>query len=286
MGNAAEVAAIIGGRRTVDGWLCRCPLPSHGQGHGDRNPSLLVRDGERAVLLKCFAGCEPTDVLAEIRRRGIGATSLLDPRLQVEHDRPSRSAEALVLWRQAWPLAGTLGERYLEEHRGLLGPHSPSLRFVWTKYGRSGLSLPALIAAVSSSDRKVCAVQVTYLRASDGRKAPVSVPRMSHGAMGGGAVKLAPLDRVLGLAEGVEDALAARHLTGVPCWAALGAARMHRVDIPPAVGELHIFADADEPGQAAADKTAAQHRHLRVVIRRPPDGFKDWAEVAMERASA
>ena len=61
-------------------------------------------------------------------------------------------------------------------------------------------------------------------------------------------------------------------------WCCLGAGRMHRVAIPPAVRELHIFADDDEPGRAAAERTAEEHSRAgrRVVLRYPPAGRKDW----------
>lgn len=47
-----------------------CPLHSHGKGHGDRNPSLHVSaapDGK--VLVKCYAGCDQTELWAAIRGR-------------------------------------------------------------------------------------------------------------------------------------------------------------------------------------------------------------------------
>jgi DNA primase len=68
-------------------------------------------------------------------------------------------------------------------------------------------------------------------------------------------------------------------LFGVPCWSCLGGARMHRVWIPDNVRELHIFADSDDAGRAAAERTAEAHRRRRVVIRFPPDGSKDWDDV-------
>lgn len=44
-----------------------CPVSDHGKGQGDRNPSLAVSEGEDGrVLLKCWAGCPYTDVLAAI----------------------------------------------------------------------------------------------------------------------------------------------------------------------------------------------------------------------------
>ena len=41
-------------------WSARCPA------HHDRGPSLSVREGERGVLLHCFAGCPLKDIVAAI----------------------------------------------------------------------------------------------------------------------------------------------------------------------------------------------------------------------------
>ena len=97
-------------------------------------------------------------------------------------------------------------------------------------------------------------------------------------------MRLAKAGRVLGLAEGVETALSAMQLTGIPTWASLGASRMHRVLVPDLVGELQVFADNDMPGRAAAERTAYEHRHRRVVLRFPPDGCKDWNDWLMVQA--
>ena len=65
--NAAEIAVDLGGAsRSGRGWLCRCPV------HPDRTPSLSVMDGDRApIVVKCFAGCDSREVLAELRRLGL-----------------------------------------------------------------------------------------------------------------------------------------------------------------------------------------------------------------------
>ena len=47
---------LEGVRRTSRGWMGECP------GHDDRNPSLSIREGERGVLLKCFASCSIQDI--------------------------------------------------------------------------------------------------------------------------------------------------------------------------------------------------------------------------------
>jgi hypothetical protein len=55
--------ALSGSIRNGNGFLCRCPVATHGKGRGDRNPGKL--------LVRCFAECDSLDVLAELRRRGL-----------------------------------------------------------------------------------------------------------------------------------------------------------------------------------------------------------------------
>ncbi len=45
------LALLAQPRKTSGGWVSRCPS------HKDRNPSLSIREGERGILLKCWAGC-------------------------------------------------------------------------------------------------------------------------------------------------------------------------------------------------------------------------------------
>lgn len=52
-------------RRTEKGYLARCPVPGHGKGRGDKNPSLSLNEGEDGrVLIKCHGTCATEDVLA------------------------------------------------------------------------------------------------------------------------------------------------------------------------------------------------------------------------------
>ena len=70
--NADQIGIALKGRRNGNGWLVCCPCPSHGKGRGDRSPSLSVADGDDDhLLLRCFAGCDFTDILDELRGRGL-----------------------------------------------------------------------------------------------------------------------------------------------------------------------------------------------------------------------
>mgnify|MGYP001503145109 CR=1 FL=1 len=60
---AAEIADRLHGRRMGSGWMARCLGPLHA--HGDRHPSLSIREGHSGkTLIRCWAGCPTEDVLA------------------------------------------------------------------------------------------------------------------------------------------------------------------------------------------------------------------------------
>jgi len=186
---------------------------------------------------------------------------------------------ALDIWRESRPAAGTLVERYLRR-RGITLPVPPSIRYhPGLKHGPTGLILPTMVCAVQAPDRQVVAVHRTFLT-EFGAKAAVLTPKMALGPFGAGAVRLAKAGPLLGLAEGIEDALSAMQLCGLPCWAVLGGARLARVDLPGEVREVHVFADADDAGREAAEKAVRRFRREGLKARAflPPDGAKDMNE--------
>jgi DNA primase len=194
---------------------------------------------------------------------------------------------AREIWRSAAPAPGTIVEVYLHD-RGITVQPPPSLRFVPRFNFRNGLIFPAMIAAIQSPNGDIIALQATALGADGRGKADLPKDKQRHtlGPLGAGAVRLAAAGLALGIAEGVEDALAALQLTETPCWACLGSGRMHSVCIPTQVRALHIFADDDKAGHEAADRTSKAQRHRTVIVRLPPEGFKDWGAVAQEGDAA
>jgi hypothetical protein len=145
-----------------------------------------------------------------------------------------------------------------------------------------------LLAAVRDKSGLV-AVHRTFLDLDPARLSGMAAPRRALGRLGRGAVRLrAPEDGVLGLAEGIETALAATVLTGISCWAALGNERLGRIAIPPAVRRVILFLDNDPPGHRGGRlaRTALERRGFEVEARLPAVSGADWNDVLLDRAVA
>lgn len=285
----AGVKLIRRGRYVV---AC-CPF------HKDKTPSFKV-ENNRYHCFGCSADGDAISWVCETERLNFADAVLrlngadverVKPFLQVvaRTEKPAAALDspkvqkARAIWQSALPAQGTDLRRYFEA-RQLPWPPPPTIRFcpdfIWTRAGM--MTLPAMIVAVQAPVGQVIAIEATALAADCSRKA-FAGSRHKEGELAAGAVRLAPAGRVLGLAEGAETGLSAQKLTGVPVWCCLGAARMQQVAIPPEVVELHIFADDDEAGRSAADRAAAMHRHLKRIIRLPPQGCKDWNDVLLGR---
>jgi putative DNA primase/helicase len=124
---ALGVSQALRGKRNGKGYLCRCPVPSHGRGHGDRRPSLSIADAPGGrLLIHCHGGCSPTDVLAVLRDRGLDGERdrprHVVSRVPSAAPEPDPDARALDLWNKAIPAPGTLAEAYLAS-RGIKITH-------------------------------------------------------------------------------------------------------------------------------------------------------------------
>jgi putative DNA primase/helicase len=268
----------LGGEVTHGGsrWL------GPGPGHSRRDRSLSVRvteDGQ--TLVHSFAG-DTLRVCREYLGLQRDVALALPPRSK-EAEVKEPDARALSIWRKARPI-GEIVAAYFQS-RGVTIPVPPSLR-QGVGLAIGGTPTPTLVAAVSRPDGRIIAVQQLRLTWK-GCKAPASVQRVTTGRLWDGAVRLAAADEALGLAGGVETALSAMQLSGVPTWATLGAERLSLTFVPPRVRELHVFADADQAGERAAVRAAERHvrRGLTVHIRCPPEGSADWNDVLRNSAS-
>lgn len=72
-------------------WSARCPGPNHA--HGDRTPSLSIRENtDGAVLLHCFGGCEVGSIVTAL---GLELADLFPPR-ETPPGAPKRIARLLT----------------------------------------------------------------------------------------------------------------------------------------------------------------------------------------------
>lgn len=280
---AREIVESLRGTWRRGKGMCCCPA------HDDRTPSLSVSLGRKAILLHCFAGCTNAEIIAALRRHGVetrelfnGSGAPLEP-----YEAPDRGEDnARRLWEAARPLPSTPASAYLAA-RGI-DLHPSQLRFLArTPLGPKGAVqfLPAMLAAVCT-DAGIVAVHRTFLDRMLPKLARFERPRRALGSLGTGAVRLAsPVDGRLGLAEGVETALSATALFGVPSWATLGNERFGLVSIPDSVHELHLFVDHDAGG-ALAEKRARKayaRSDRRIVIHKPDTPGFDWNDALMAR---
>jgi len=167
--------------------------------------------------------------------------------------KPDHSAEIARLVAGAVPLAGTAGEAYLRA-RGLSDPGSPDLLFhpdlpdFETKRGWPGL---IALARFANGDRAP-GIHRTFLLDDGSAKAPVGKKML--GSVADAAVRLfaMPEDGHLGVAEGIETALAAHALFSTPVWAALSADGLARFRWPEGTTRITIYADAGDAGRQAA----------------------------------
>jgi len=81
--------------------------------------------------------------------------------------------------------------------------------------------------------------------------------------MAGGAVRLFPAFKEVGLTEGVETAIAVHEMFNIPVWATLSTSLLQAFEPPKGIENITIFADADNnyAGEKAA-YTLANRLHL------------------------
>ncbi|MFT3687761.1 toprim domain-containing protein [Paenirhodobacter sp.] len=167
--------------------------------------------------------------------------------------KPDHSAEIARLVAGAFALAGTPGEAYLRA-RGLSDPASPDLLFhpdlpdFDSRRGWPGL---IALARFANGDRAP-GIHRTFLLDDGSAKAPMGKKML--GSVVDAAVRLFAMseDRHIGVAEGIETALAAHALFGTPVWAALSADGVARFQWPEDITRVTIYADAGDAGRQAA----------------------------------
>lgn len=278
---AIHVVQKLGGEWSAKGGMCRCPV------HKDGTPSLSVRPGRNHILVHCFAGCDRTAIMKELRLMGV-----LDPDGPITPPpqpstvfTPDHAALATKIWQKSMDLRSTPAALYLRNrsirHRSRALRYVPSLQY---GTGAERQHHPGMIARIST-DECITGIQRYYLT-GDGHKAAVTYPKRSLGSPNGGAVRLHALDQtgLLGLAEGTETAMSAHDFFQIPCWATLGTEFFATVHLPAGLKGIVLFLDNGKGGdRAEALFRARADVNAPIHCRRPPTGFDDWNTLAMRQ---
>ena len=154
--------------------------------------------------------------------------------------------------------------------------------------GRFVGRFPAMIAPVIGPDGSLQSVHRTYL--ADVPEPKKIMPPV--GTIRGGAVRLFEVIDRMGVAEGIESAIACTEYFDVPTWASISAGGMESFEPPTGIKRVLVFGDNDRnfAGQKAAYVLA--HRLVRdpkvdleVEVSIPPEPGTDWLDV-LNRARA
>lgn len=138
---------------------------------------------------------------------------------------------------------------------------------------------PALLALVRDAAGNPASIHRTFL----GESGHIGRAMFAGDLPEAIAIRLgAPKDGVLGVAEGLETAIAVTEQFGWPCWSTVNEGYLAKFIPPDDVTRVLIFGDADKSyvGQAAAYHLAKRmvHKGLSVGVHIPSELGLDWAD--------
>ena len=278
------------GAEYLDGKHHPCP---NGQGNdrfrfADRNGSgnyfCQCSQGDKGgmALVMCCKGIEYAEAAREVERVVGQARETIekpkrDPRIQLNKIRD-------LIRPAGKPVAQYLSARGLT-----LAPGLRSARLMYWHEQASLGTFDAMVGLIMSPSNKAQSYHITYLQ--DGEKAPVPVQRKVMtpvDTITGGAIRLYPAAARMGVAEGIETAIAAHMLTGLPVWAAVTAGGVDSFQPPKMCEHLTVFGDSDASytGQAAAYSLAKRmvRSGLQCEVSLPPSG--DWNDYLLSQGRA
>ena len=248
--NAEQLARALGAVRSGRQWKCKCAS------HEDRSPSMIIFDGHTGVVqVRCMAGCEPADIIAVLKSRGLWHSEKLeqistnsdDRRKVVSRETLSDQREqkmrvlARCVFDEAQPLNGTLAQRYFDS-RDLwcVARDIPDIRF-HPNCPRAAGAQPAIVIAMRSiASHAVTAVQRIFLTRFARKDCA-----MMLGTAGGAAMQLQPRGRELNICEGLETGLAIIAQDHAPVWAMGSTSLIQTFPLLDDIKRLVIWADHD-----------------------------------------
>lgn len=236
--------------------------------------------GSGIDLLMNYRGWQFREAVDQVR--GVVGGASVEP-VKPELSDERRRYMLRELWKScSQTVRGDVVDRYLAA-RGVNEDIYPASILTCERcYFSQGVEYPAMIGVVSDLDGKPVTLHRTYL--GEGAKAPVDDPRrvMPGKIPNGSAIRIGVVQEEIGIAEGIETALAAMQRYELPVWSAINSTMLQNWYAPKGVTTVYIFGDNDRSfgGQAAAYTLAKRLRAkgLTVHVKIPDQIGTDWAD--------
>jgi putative DNA primase/helicase len=241
-------------------------------------------DGIKAVMLKYG------DQYPAAMRKISDAIGHAPERYQpTNRNKPNKDIEQVrvmlrKLWSKSQRLTGSDPVSLYLRQRRLYYKLSDDVRYCPECYeSDTKTMIPAMVAIVRDSEGKPAAIHRTYLDGTG--KANIASPKKltpTVNPLAGGSIRLFDHTDTLGIAEGIETAIAARQLFDVPTWAAVSSTILEGFNPPDGVRVVYVFADNDAnfTGQAAAYKLAKRLYSTDIIVKvEVPEAVGDWADI-------
>lgn len=239
--------------------------------------------GDGIDLVRQALGISFQDAIKKISSV-LGIVTKDETKQESEYDRK----EALNrLWKLSKPLQGSDHvSKYLHSRGLVMAPDN--VRFCPECYeSETKTKMPAMVARFVGPDGKPLTIHRTYLNGNG--KADIKSPKKLMPGVAplvGGAIRLfQPEEKTIGIAEGIETAIAVRQVVSIPCWSVVSSTLMKGFIPPDGIKRVVICADNDSSftGQEAAYCLAKRVNALGLVAEvLMPEVGKDFNDYLLQ----
>lgn len=266
-----------------------------GPGHGPRDRSLSVQFNDNSpegFVVNSFAGDDPIecrdyvrDVLGLPGWRPCGRDRVPRPPARPPKPEPTENgnlARAARIWDAALSPVGTIVDTYLDSRGIHLTPdvlRADAIRFHPNCHAGHDLRLPAMVCRYTDAKTgEFRGVHRTFLRTDGAGKAVMpdgGQAKRMLGPVKGAVIRLTPDDEVttaIGIAEGIETALAVLNLGAAPIWACGSATTLAAFPVLSCIDILTVWADRGAAGETSANTVATtwseagREAHIKLPI--------------------
>ncbi|MBC2732808.1 MAG: hypothetical protein HF981_00435 [Desulfobacteraceae bacterium] len=250
--------------------------------------------GDGFALIMKVVGCDFAEAAARVRTV-IGGCALASKKNH-QDDAAKRRANRrrlIATWKASAPVTeGCPVDNYLRGRGFDYAPPSNVIRYCPSCYEpETAQEMPAMVAVVLNPEGQADTLHRTYLTRNGESwiKAQIEKPKkLMPGVrkIKGSAIRLFQVGEVVGIAEGIETALACERRFKVSTWAAVSSSILQAFEPPAGIKRVIIFGDNDfnRVGQSAAGKLATRllSTGYDVRIEISPLPGKDWADIPLE----